>query len=113
MSKTTGPTLSVQGQTILIKMTDGPPATPIDAEIFLVVGIADVTPAKDSKSGTTNASGNLTLTSIVLPAGKYHVQTTVSLGGRTPEVFNGQVIIPGIGGDDLISPTRTLASIRL
>jgi hypothetical protein len=107
MSKVDAPTLSVAEGKIVIKITESPAMTPVVAKIFLVVGMADVTPAKDIQSGNTNASGNLTLTSIVLPAGTYHVQSSITIPGRTnPEVFDGEVIIPvpvpvpGGGGAD-------------
>ena len=95
MSKIDPPILSVAGGTIVIKITQGPVTSPVVATIFLVAGNSDVTPAKDTQNGNTNPSGDLTLTSIVLPPGTYHVQTSIAIPGRTNlEIFDGKIAIP-------------------
>ncbi len=88
------PTLALQGKQIVIQMTSGPANSPVVSSIFTIVNNMDVTPAIDTKSGTTDASGDLTLTSVVLASGKYHVTSKISPPGQTPINCSSTITIP-------------------
>lgn len=89
-----GPASSVSGNKILIKRTGGETNEAIEVRVFVVVGGLDQNQVA-SLNGTSDATtGDISLSTGVLPSGTYHVMMTVH---PTPTTFfssNATVVIP-------------------
>lgn len=87
------PTVTVQGNKIVISRTGGEANEKIDVAIFLAGPNGDVLPAADSKTANSDNQGDVTLTSAALAGGTYHVQTTTHPTGLGAVVYNNSVVI--------------------